>query len=103
MTVSIPGNGGGRRPVYRRPDFLARLFAAVFVVVFFAVFLAAFRVLLPADFFAAFFGAFFGTDFLPAFFAVRFSAARFFLRAPAAATGGTISGSEAMPSPASGM
>jgi hypothetical protein len=68
-------------------------------VAFFGVFLAAFRVFLPADFFAAFFA----TVFLPAFFAARFGILRFFRRGRTAATGGTISGSETMPSPTSGM
>jgi hypothetical protein len=84
------------------PAFFAAFLAVVleaFLTVFLTVFLpAGFVVVFLLDFAAAFFAV-----LLFAFLAIRFGAARFLLRADVMATGGTIRGSGANPSAASGM
>jgi hypothetical protein len=101
--------------------FLAALLAAFFVdffavllAVFLAVFLAAFFDFLAADCFAVFAADFFAVFFFAAFLAVflavallafpaaRLGAARFRFGGVATAIGGTIGGSETIPSPANG-
>ena len=81
-------------------------FFAVFLLVFLGVLVAALLDLPATVFFAAFpadlLTVFLGLVFLPAL-AVRLEAARFLLAEGAAASGGTIMGSETRPSAASGM